>query len=91
MNGIDDRDVRNTFFPIDPFSLGCRPVERFGTERASWVSGLEKDLAWGPIRFQKPLVNTRLPGAQSLGVSAPRARHPLICTGCPQKEEADLN
>lgn len=26
-NGIDDMDIRNTFFPIEPCSLGCRPVE----------------------------------------------------------------
>lgn len=26
-NGIDDMDIRNTFFPIEPCSLGCSPVE----------------------------------------------------------------
>lgn len=43
-------------------------------------------MAWGPIKFQRPMANTRILWGQSAGVSAPRARHPLTCTGGPQQE-----
>lgn len=36
---ISDTDVMNTFFPTEPYSLGCRPVGWFGTERAPRVAG----------------------------------------------------
>ena len=45
-NGIDGMDVRNTFFPTEPCSLGCRPVEWFGTETTPWMPELERNKMW---------------------------------------------
>lgn len=73
-NGIKDMDVRNTFFPIEPWSLGCRPVGWFGTETALWVPGLHwqgPDLTWGSFRLEANGENKDTVGA-------------ACCSLCPQ-------